>query len=152
MRREYLWALMTLIIAIALALVLLSLTNDPRSQPVPELQQSAYDRKLDRLDRRGTEAAYTNRVALLYTNWMTDTTQASQDRALRGHRNARKIYIEIMTAIDARDPEGKVAMTLSTVPVTIPAGNSMSDAGRLFRQRAGLFVLSCRQLGRMQRR
>jgi hypothetical protein len=108
MRREYLWALVTLIIAIALALVLLSIaTDDPRSQPVPELQKSAYDRKLDRLDRRGTEAAYTNRVALLYTNWMTDTTQASQDRALRGHRKARQIYIEIMTAIDARDPEGK---------------------------------------------
>lgn len=107
MRREYLWALITLVIAIALALGLLSIAQDnPRSQPVPELQKSAYDRKLDRLDRRGTEAAYTNRIALLYTNWMTDTSQASQDRALRGHRNARKIYIDIMTAIDARDPEG----------------------------------------------
>ena len=107
MRREYLWALVTLIIAVALAFILISLTNDPRSQPVPELKPSAYDRKLDRLDRRGTEAAYTNRVALLYTNWMTDTTQASQDRALRGHRKAQEIYITIMTAIDARDPEGK---------------------------------------------
>ena len=107
MRREYLWALVTLLIAVALALVLISLTNEPRSQPVPALVPSAYDRKLDRLDRRGTEAAYTSRVALLYTNWMTDTSQASQDRALRVHRNARKIYIDIMTAIDARDPEGK---------------------------------------------
>ena len=67
MRQEYFWALMTLIIAIALALVLLSIaTDDPRSQPVPELQPSAYDQKLHRLDRRGTEAAYTNRLALLY--------------------------------------------------------------------------------------
>ena len=47
------------------------------------------------------------RVALLFQNWMTDTNEASQDRALRGHRNARKIYIEVMTGIDARDPEGK---------------------------------------------
>ena len=107
MSRDYWWALLTLIIAIALAFILLSTAkDDSHSQPVPELQPSAYDRKLDRLDRRGTEAAYTNRVALLYTNWMTDTTQASQDRALRGHRKARDIYIQIMTAIDARDPEG----------------------------------------------
>ena len=75
MRREYFWALVTLVIAIGLALALLSVAEDPRSQPVPELQPSAYDRKLDRLDRRGVEAAYSNRVALLYTNWMTDTTQ-----------------------------------------------------------------------------
>jgi hypothetical protein len=107
MRREYLWALLTLVIAIALALILLSIAQDePRSQPVPELKPSAYDRKLLRLDRRGVEAAYTNRIALLYSNWMTDTNQASQDRALRGHRNAREIYIKIMTGLDARDPEG----------------------------------------------
>ena len=39
MRREYIWALITLLIAIALALGLLSIAQDnPRSQPVPELQ------------------------------------------------------------------------------------------------------------------
>ena len=108
MRREYLWALLTLIIAVALGLALLSIAQDnPRSQPVPVLKPSAYDRKLDRLDRRGVEAAYSSRVALLFQNWMTDTNQASQDRALRGHRNAREIYVKVMTGIDARDPEGK---------------------------------------------
>ena len=68
---------------------------------------SVYDKKLDRLDRRGVEAAYTARVGLLFQNWMTDTNKESQDRALRGHRNARDVYIKVMTGIDARDPEGK---------------------------------------------
>ncbi len=107
MRREYFWALITLVIAVALALTLLSLANDPRSEPYPPLQPSVYDRKLDRLDRRGIEAAYSSRVALLFQNWMTDTTSESHKRALKGHRNARTIYIEAMTAVDARNPEGK---------------------------------------------
>jgi hypothetical protein len=106
MRREYLWALLTLIIAIALAFILLSVAQDDnsKSQGYSPLQPSSYDRKLNRLDRRGVEAAYTNRVALLFQNWMTDTNQASQDRALRGHRNAREIFVKVMGGIDARDP------------------------------------------------
>lgn len=80
---------------------------DDANGEVPHLEPSAYDKKLDRLDRRGVEAAYTARVGLLFQNWMTDTNQASQDRALRGHRNAREIYIKVMSGIDARDPEGK---------------------------------------------
>jgi hypothetical protein len=75
--------------------------REARGEP---LQTSVYDRKLNRLDRQGVEAAYRSRVALLFQNWMTDTNKESQDRALRGHRNARKIYIEVMTGIDARDP------------------------------------------------
>jgi hypothetical protein len=106
MKREHLWALVALTIAVALALILLSLASDPRSEPYPPLQPSAYDRKLDRLDRRGIEAAYSSRVALLFQNWMTDTTSESHKRALKGHRNARQIYIEAMTAVDARDLEG----------------------------------------------
>lgn len=106
MNREYLWALLTLIIAIALAFILLSVAQDDnsKSQPVPELKSSVYDRKLLRLDRRGVDAAYSARVALLFQNWMTDTNQASQDRALRGHRNAREIYVKVMSGIDAREP------------------------------------------------
>ena len=106
MRREYLWALVTLIIAVALAFALLSVAQDDNSkgEAFPPLQPSAYDRKLNRLDRQGVEAAYRSRVALLFQNWMTDTNQASQDRALRGHRNAREIYIKVMSGIDARDP------------------------------------------------
>lgn len=107
MRQEYFWALLTLVIAVLLAIVLLNIAkDDPRSEPVPALQHSVYDKKLDRLDRRGIEAAYSSRVALLFQNWMTDTGKESSNRALRGHRNARQIYIEAMTAVDARDPEG----------------------------------------------
>jgi DNA-binding transcriptional regulator YbjK len=93
-------------IAVALAIVLMMLT-EAQSEPVPPLMPSVYDKKLDRLDRRGIEAAYSSRVALLFQNWMTDTTKESSQRALKGHRNARQIYIEAMTNLDARDPEGK---------------------------------------------
>ena len=80
---------------------------DDANGEVPPMTPSVYDKKLDRLDRRGVEAAYTARVGLLFQNWMTDTNKESQDRALRGHRNARDVYIKVMTGIDARDPEGK---------------------------------------------
>ena len=63
-----------------------------------------YDRKLLRFDRRGRRGSVCSRVALLFQNWMTDTNQESQDRALRGHRNAREIYVKVMSGIDARDP------------------------------------------------
>jgi hypothetical protein len=92
-------------VTIVLTLAVLAMFES-YSQVAP-LMPSVYDKKLNRLDRRGVEAAYSARVALLFQNWMTDTNEASKDRALRGHRNARKIYIEVMTGIDARDPEGK---------------------------------------------
>ena len=105
MTRDYWWALVTLIIAIALAFILLSTAKDDgRSETFPPPEPSAYDRKLNRLDRQGVESAYRGRVHLLFTNWMTDTNEASAQRVLKGHRNARKIYIEAMTSLDARDP------------------------------------------------
>ena len=107
MRREYFWALITLIVAIALALFLLAVAaeDDLKSQPVPPIIHSEYDKRLDRLDRKGVEAAYATRVGLLFQNWMTDTNEESKNRALRGHRNARKIYLEVMKGLDARDEE-----------------------------------------------
>jgi hypothetical protein len=93
-------------VTIVLTLAVLAMFES-YSQSVPPVTPSAYDKKLDRLDRRGVEAAYAARVGLLFQNWMTDTNQASQDRALRGHRNARDIYIKVMTGLDARDPQGK---------------------------------------------
>jgi hypothetical protein len=92
-------------VTVIITLVLLALFES-HSESYPPLEPSVYDKKLDRLDRRGIEAAYSGRVALLFQNWMTDTNEASHQRALRGHRNARKIYIDAMTALDARDPKG----------------------------------------------
>jgi len=98
-------------VAVAVLTVVFTLTAifflDDASGDVPPLKPSVYDKKLDRLDRRGVEAAYSARVGLLFQNWMTDTSQESQDRALRGHRKAREIYIKVMSGIDERDPEGK---------------------------------------------
>jgi hypothetical protein len=53
---------------------------------------------------------------------MTDTNKESQERALRGHRNARRIYIDVMRGIDSREPEEgfKLQSEMST-PVVLPA-------------------------------
>jgi hypothetical protein len=97
--------LITVIITLIL-IALLDARSETTGPPVPVLQHSVYDKRLDRLDRQGVEAAYRARVGLLFQNWMTDTNQESQYRAQRGHRNARDIYIKVMTGLDARDPEG----------------------------------------------
>lgn len=104
-QERYVGILVGLITAIV-TLILLALLEprDASGEGLPPLPHSDYDRKLNRLDRQGVEAAYRSRVALLFQNWMTDTNQASQDRALRGHRNAREIYVKVMSGIDARDP------------------------------------------------
>ncbi len=107
MTKDYLWALLTLIIAVALAFALLSVAQDDNSkgEASPPLQHSTYDRKLNRLDRQGVEAAYRSRVALAVSE-LDDRHQRGEPGSarLRGHRNARKIYIEVMSGIDARDP------------------------------------------------
>jgi hypothetical protein len=122
MRREYLWALVTLVIAVALAIFLLSVAAEDDSKSAEPLQHSDYDKRLDRLDRKGVEAAYVTRVGLLFSNWMTDTNKESQERALKGHRNARKIYIDVMTGLDAREPEeGFKLQSDTSTPVVLPA-------------------------------
>lgn len=112
--KSYLGPLIALLVAVILALIMIMVSAE--GQPVPPLQHSVYDHRLDRLDRAGVEAAYRSRVALLFTNWMTDTGPESQNRALRGHRNARDIYIKVMTGLDLKDPEG----TVGKLPPPLP--------------------------------
>jgi hypothetical protein len=120
-RREYLWALITLIVAVALAIFLLSVAAEDSSDSAEPLADTEYNQRLDRLDRKGVEGAYVTRVGLLMTNLMTDTNKESQERALRGHRNARKIYIDQMRAIDARDPnDGFKLQSDTSTPVVLP--------------------------------
>jgi len=122
MRREYIWALVTLIIAIALAIFLLKVAAEDDLKSAEPLPDTEYNMRLDRLDRKGVEAAYITRIGLLFQNWMTDTNKESQERALRGHRNARKIYIDVMRGIDAREPEdGFKLQSETSTPVVLPA-------------------------------
>jgi len=105
MNQERFVAIVVGFVTVAITLLVLGqFEREAVGEGIPPRQSSIYDRKLDRLDRQGVEAAYRSRVALLFQNWMTDTNQASQDRALRGHRNAQKIFIEVMAGIDARNP------------------------------------------------
>lgn len=66
--------------------------SDLREAKGEPLQTSVYDRKLNRLDRQGVEAAYRSRVALLFQNWMTDTNKESQSCTARPSQCAKDIH------------------------------------------------------------
>lgn len=121
---EY-WAKALFAGSIAFGIAYVVMLADAESGPVPPLEHSEYDKRLDRLDRKGVEAAYVTRVGLLFQNWMTDTNQASQDRALRGHRNAREIYLKVMRGLDDRNEENKAdgfrLQSETSTPVILPA-------------------------------
>ena len=120
--RCYLGPLIAVLIAVTLALILIMVSAEGQA---PVLQHSEYDRRLDRLDRAGVEGAYRARIGLLFQNWMTDTGPESKSRAQKGYVNARKVYIEVMTGIDHRDPEGAAEgdwklQSEHSRPVTLP--------------------------------
>lgn len=100
--REYLWGALSLIIAILVAIgLMLFAKSEPAS--VPPLAASEYDEQLNYLDRVAIEAAYSAQVQKLFAVWMVDYRSKGQPEAmLKGHRNARKGFIEAMKAIEQR--------------------------------------------------
>jgi hypothetical protein len=109
---------------VAFSIAYVVMLADAEGETSPPLQDTEYNQRLDRLDRKGVEGAYTARVGLLFQNWMTDTNQASQERALKGHRNAREIYVKVMRGIDARGDEnaadGFKLQSETSTPFTLP--------------------------------
>ena len=104
MKREWVWAIVSLVIAILLAYILLSLAKDD-AQSQPPLQRSQYDKRLLALDMAGIEAAYQEQVKLLFMNWMKDPKVGQPHRALTGLRNAAGAYIEAMNGAKQREEE-----------------------------------------------
>jgi hypothetical protein len=101
--QELIWAIVALAIAVLVAYGLVLLTPHDAQGQVPPLQSSAYDERLDQLDREAIEHAYVQHVAKLFGTWMADYSSNSQPfRMQRGHRNARQGYIDTMTAVDQR--------------------------------------------------
>ena len=109
MKQEWVWAIVSLAIAILLAYILLSLSKDAQSESnLPPVIRSQYDQRLLALDIAGIEAAYQEQVKLLFMNWMKDPNVGQPRRALTGLRNAAKAYIEAMNGAKQREEELRV--------------------------------------------
>lgn len=106
---KWVWAIVSLVIAIVLAYVLLSIAKDDAQSEsnLPPMQRSQYDQRLLALDMAGIEAAYQEQVKLLFMNWMKDPNVGQPRRALTGLRNAARAYIEAMNGAKQREEELK---------------------------------------------
>ncbi len=99
--KELLWAVAALAIAVVVAYGLVLLTPHDAQGEVSPIQPSIYNNRLDQLDREALEIAYRNHIVQMFEGWMKDPT-AQPVRAQAGHRNARKAFIDTMTAFDQR--------------------------------------------------
>jgi len=104
-KKEWVWAIISLVIAIVLAYVLLSLAkDDAQSAPEPALVTSKWDDQIDELEKQALGEAFKKHIMQLYSIWVTDNYQPRiPPRALSGARNARDAYIRSMEAIEKRE-------------------------------------------------
>ena len=105
MKREWVWAIISLAIAILLAYILLSLAKDD-AQSKDEISSvpSKWDDQIDELERQALGEAFKKHIAQLYSIWVTDNYQPRfPPKALSGARNARDAYIRSMEAIEKRE-------------------------------------------------
>jgi hypothetical protein len=96
---RYVLAAMVLGWSLTLFLVL----SEGEGAPQP-LAASPYDEVLIGLDRAALEQSYIHQVDQLFGVWMRDPT-GQPARALKGVRQAKKAFIDAMTAIDKRETE-----------------------------------------------
>jgi len=93
MRREYLWALLTLIIAVALAFILLSVAKDEsRSEGKPPCMSEEDRDKILRMSLRAIDQAFQHHVNNLFSNWVLDASQ-QPSRAQKGMQNGIKAWL-----------------------------------------------------------
>ena len=108
MKREWIWAIVSLVIAIVLSYILLSLAEDDvRPKAEAETQQwtpSKWDDHIEVLEKQAIDEAFKKHIAQLYQIWVTDNYQPRiPPKALTGARNARDAYIRSMEAIEKRE-------------------------------------------------
>ena len=105
MKKEWVWAIVSLVIAIVLAYILLSLAkDDAQSKDEILLTTSKWDDQIDELERQALGEAFKKHIAQLYSIWVTDNYQPKfPPKALSGARNARDAYIRSMEAIEKRE-------------------------------------------------
>jgi hypothetical protein len=111
MRREYFWALLTLIIAIALAFILLSVAQDDNSKsagatlpPLPKCLDNKTRDTIERLTDRAVDQGYQRHVSHLFDVLMGNPNKEQFDRARVGMQNGIKGYLLAQEHIDAWTP------------------------------------------------
>ena len=110
MTKDYLWALITLIIAIILAIILLSVARDSdapaQSQtPAPPFITASMQEDIRRLAHRGLADAMEDRIKVLFEVWMKDPEADQPRRASNGIRQAISAYVRSYDMINGWSPE-----------------------------------------------
>lgn len=104
MNKDYFWALITVIIAITLALIFLMVVRDDQSEG-EALATSPYDKHLLEVDKEALEDAYRAQIVHVYEVWMRDYHLGVTHRAATGFSNARKAYIEAQGRLKEREQQ-----------------------------------------------
>jgi hypothetical protein len=96
---------LTFVIVIVILLLLAAfgyLTGRWDEADAQVLAPSKFDSDLIAIDKEAVKQAYHDQVVHLFAVWMKDE-KGQPDRALVGVRQARRAYIEAMTAIEKRE-------------------------------------------------
>lgn len=105
MSRDYFWALITLVIAIILAIILLSVAREDSSTGETVLYAGVpLDEHLLPLDKRALTEAYHDHLKLLWSVWLKDGAHDAT-RISNGLRIARRAYHEAAQQIEKREQQ-----------------------------------------------
>jgi len=102
MRKEYFWALITLVIAISLAFVLINVVERDATPEEQLYQGVPLDAHLLGVDKDALELAYKDHLKLLFSVWLKDDISTVQ-RINNGLRNARRAYAHAAEQIERRE-------------------------------------------------
>lgn len=101
MRKEYFWALITLVVAIVLAIILFSILRDDKSGAEPlKCIDSELREKVRLLAMEGLDSAFRDRSQRLFEVWMSDEhdqprrAQLGMQMAIRGYVHARDLELK----------------------------------------------------------
>jgi hypothetical protein len=103
MRKEYLWALITLIIAIVLSLILVNIAKDGAQSKVSVCVTTAQRDHIRSVMLTAVDHALDEQVGKLFANWVLDGT-GQPGRAQVGTNNAVKAHIVARANVLAWDP------------------------------------------------
>lgn len=110
MRSEYFWALITLVVAIALAFALLTVAKDNNNSqgatlpPLPKCLDSKTRDTIERLTDRAVDQGYQRHVSHLFDVLMGNPNREQFDRARIGMQNGIKGYLLAQEHIEAWTP------------------------------------------------
>lgn len=101
MKREYLWALLTLIIAIGLAILLVNIVKDDAASPQTQVCASPEDRdRIRAIELKAFDDAFHEHITKLFSIWVHDPgeqpkrARAGNDTAIKAYLHARKMTLD----------------------------------------------------------